>query len=98
MEKIILEKTEIVNGIEFHLRTSMRSNGYEKITTIVSYSGTSLCSEGFQMDTQYQGEESLKEHLNKVKTKMASLAESLTCWKTVIEKLKEEGYTQVITE
>ena len=98
MEKIILKKTEIVNGIEFHLRTSMRSNGYEKITTIVSYSGTSLCSEGFQMETQYQGEESLKEHLNKVKTEMVSLAESLTGWKTVIEKLEEEGYTQVITE
>jgi len=98
MEKIILEKTEIVNGIEFHLRTSMRSNGYKKITTMVSYPGTSLCSEGFQMDTQYQGEESLKEHLNKVKTKMASLAESLIGWKTVIEKLKEEGYTQVITQ
>jgi len=29
---------------------------------------------------------------------MASLAESLTGWKTVIEKLEEEGYTQVITE
>ena len=98
MEKIILEKTEIVNGIEFHLRTSMRSNGYEKITTIVSYSGTSLCSEGFQMETQYQGEESLKEHLDKVKTEMASLAESLTGWKTVIEKLEEEGYTQITYE
>jgi DNA-directed RNA polymerase specialized sigma54-like protein len=98
MEKIILKKTEIVNGIEFHLRTSMRSNGYKKITTIVSYSGTSLCSEGFQMETQYQGEESLKEHLNKVKTEMTSLAESLTGWKTVIEKLEEEGYTQVTYE
>jgi DNA-directed RNA polymerase specialized sigma54-like protein len=98
MEKIILKKTEIVNGIEFHLRTSMKSNGYKKITTIVSYPGTSNCSDGFQMETQYQGEESLKEHLDKVKTEMVSLAESLTGWKTVIEKLEEEGYTQVITE
>ena len=46
MEKIILEKTEIVNGIEFQLRTSMSSNGYKKITTSVSYSGTSNCSNG----------------------------------------------------
>jgi DNA-directed RNA polymerase specialized sigma54-like protein len=50
------------------------------------------------METQYQGEESLKEHLDKVKTEMASLAESLTGWKTVIEKLEEEGYTQVTYE
>ena len=98
MEKIILEKTEIVNGIEFQLRTSMSSNGYKKITTSVSYSGTSNCSNGFEMGTQYQGEETLKEHLDKVKTEMVSVAESLNGWKTVIEKLEEEGYTQVITE
>ena len=50
------------------------------------------------MGTQYQGEENLKEHLDKVKTEMVSVAESLNGWKTVIEKLEEEGYTQVITE
>jgi hypothetical protein len=94
MEKILIKK-ETVDGIEFSLRTVMYANGcWKTITTIVRYS-TAKSESGFEVNTLFEDEESVKIHLEKIKKQMKITAESYNGFKTVIEQLELEGHVLI---
>jgi hypothetical protein len=86
----VLTNKKTVDGIEFNLKIDLFGSMMIAVVNVVGKQGT-----GFQLNSGYEGLESVKSLLSKIHTKMEHIAEGLNGWKSAIEHLENEGFEKV---
>jgi len=97
MKSIKLKRIYITQGQKFEIITSL-TMGSQLITNIVEYEGISGKTIGFQIDSEYVNIEKLTENYNRIFEKCDSIAERLSGWKNVMDKLSEDGFEIIENE
>jgi len=97
MEDIKLKRVYITQGQKFEIISSL-SIASQSITNIIEYKGTSGQTTGFQINSEYVNIEKLTENYNRIFEKCDTIAERLSGWKNVIDKLSEDGFEIIENE
>lgn len=87
-ERITLAKIKYIRGVKFTVTTHLDT--MTSLCTIVE-----CVHKGFQIDSRYEGRESLRLHLEKVHREMHAVAEVFTGWKDTIKELESWDFRVV---
>lgn len=92
MGYIKLKRSYISHGQKFEIITLLSSSN-QNITHIIKYGEKSgNLNNGFEMKHHYTNLEKLSENYNQIFEKCDVIAERLSGWKNVIDKLSEDGF------
>jgi DNA repair ATPase RecN len=91
MEDITLKRVWTIEGHKFEITSYLKKYGLT-ITHIIKYEEKSGYASGFQMNHHYINLENLSENYDQIFEKCEAIAERLSGWKNVIDKLSEDGF------
>ena len=91
MEYIKLKRVYVTQGQNFEIISSLSTNS-QNIAHIIEYKGTSGKTAGFQINSEYVNIEKLTENYNRIFERCDAIAERLSGWENVIDKLSEDGF------
>ena len=91
MGNIELKRSYTSHGQKFEI-TTLLSNRSQNIVHIIEYGEKSGNLSGFQINSEYVNIEKLTENYNHIFEKCDAIAERLSGWKNVIDKLSEDGF------
>lgn len=91
MEDIKLKIVWTIDGHKFEITSTLKKHSLT-ITHIIKYEEKSGYVSGFQMDHHYTNLEKLSENYDQIFEKCEAIAERLSGWENVIDKLSEDGF------
>ena len=99
MEDITLKRVWTIEGHKFEITSSLKKHSLT-ITHIIKYEEKSehVSGCGFQMDHHYTNLEKLSENYDQIFEKCDAIAERLSGWKNVIDKLSQDGFEIIENE